>query len=88
MANDFISTIAQSLGKLDEERQQEFQNLKKQVQKQHEEISSLRDTLVKLIGRQETHHKVAGIWDPDEYILSTDKRLWGESGLFRSRWAF
>lgn len=87
MANKVIDAIAQSLEKIEEERQQEIQSLRTLVQKQNEEITSLREMLVRHIGKPETY-KVAGIWDPNEYISSSDERLWGESGLFCSQWAF
>jgi len=84
MANEIFSGLAQILNKIDE-LEQDSKRYRRELQEQREEISSLRD----LISLQKIKYtsKVANIWNPDEYISSNDKRLWGESKLFRSQWA-
>lgn len=87
MANDYLFSIAHTIEKIEHERELEILSLKNEIQKQKEEISTIKEILANHIDKPSTY-KIANIWSPDEYIQSHDKRLWGESGLFRSQWTF
>lgn len=87
MSIDYLSSIALAIEKMEHERELEILNLKNEIQKQKEEISTIKEILANHIEKPSSY-RFANIWSPNEYIQSHDKRLWGESGLFRSQWTF